>query len=132
MLLLKYIGVLSLKLESDGHNMINNKEKEIYQARLDKAVLNLDQDSIVSTCQQLIRTNQIKLSEVDTLLDNESNILSRQLSQPLESTLKSHIKAEIETLKMAKNIIDNNLLKYWKKDKCCIVTNIKIDQNFKL
>lgn len=92
--------------------MINNKEKEIYQARLDKAVLNLDQDSIVSTCQQLIRTNQMKLSEVDTLLDNESNILSGQLSQSLESALKSHIKAEIETLKIAKNIIDNNLLKY--------------------
>lgn len=92
--------------------MINNKEKEIYQAHLDKAVLNLDQDSIVSTCQQLIRTDQMTLSEVDTLLDNESNLLSRQLSQSLKSTLKSHIKAEIETLKMAKNIIDNNLLKY--------------------
>lgn len=92
--------------------MINNKEKEIYQAHLDKAVLNLDQDSIVSTCQQLIRTDQMTLSEVDTLLDNESNILSRQLSQSLKSTFKSHIKAEIETLKMAKNIIDNNLLKY--------------------
>ena len=111
-LLLKYIYVLSLKSESDGHNMINNKEKEIYQAHLDKAVLNLDQDSIVSTCQQLIRTDQMTLSEVDTLLDNESNLLSRQLSQSLKSTLKSHIKAEIETLKMAKNIIDNNLLKY--------------------
>lgn len=87
-----------VRRKNENGKKMNPKELEIYKAQIDKAILNLDQDTVVSSSQHLINTNELTKKTIIEILENK---------------LKTHSNIDEQTvIHMSEKILIQNKLKY--------------------